>query len=159
MQVILISATGLGAGKTTLAQKFTTLTVSLADQIRAHLAQQYPNINFYNKSQEYKNMIFDNTGGRTVRELLIEFGTHYRKTDPDVWVNLAIKKIKTVFEHNPKATVAIDDIRYLNELHRFREEFGSAVTHLHISEESATKEPQYQNEELEKVADYVVRRG
>lgn len=157
MRIILVSATGNGGGKTTLAHKFTETVISLADEIRKELSTFHPTVNFFDKSQEGKLKIVEN--GMTMRDLLIKHGQYMRTIDKNHWVNLAIKYVKNIVDNHLNATIAIDDIRYTNELQRFREEFGSFVTHIHIIENSATPEPQYENDKLELMADYSIRRN
>lgn len=158
MRIILISATGLSAGKTTLARKFTDVVISLADEIRRELSEEYPHVNFYGKTQEQKNVRVLQTS-KTVREMLIERGQARRAENEDHWVNLAISRVKEIVDHHLNATIAVDDLRFLNELHRFQAVFGSSIVHMHIDEASAIEELQYQNKELAAVADYVIRRG
>lgn len=161
MHLILISGSGIGAGKSTLAHSLAPTTFSLADEVRRELSQEYPleAEKFWNRTQAGKLLLVADTD-RTVRDLLIERGQTRRVGDPGYW---ATKLYDTLVEYERQSyvhtVVAVDDIRFLNEIEILRDVEGAAVVHLHIAHLGAVAEPQYENDKLERIADYVIRRN
>lgn len=66
------------------------------------------------------------------RELLINVGMSFRKYNPNIWVDLAIKDAKaTIKEGYP---VAISDCRFTNEIEHLRKEFTrTRVIHIGLT--------------------------
>lgn len=166
MQLILLSGSGHGAGKSTLARKLAGEHVfSLADEIRRELATEYTDISqydFWDKTQEGKTKLVELTG-KTVRDLMIERGEGRRaKFGPGYWVDKLYHRVQAEFATAYEdITCAVDDIRHANEveiLRRLERDFGVTVTHLHICFESAVLEPLYDNDGLMNIADYVIYR-
>ena len=161
MKVIAISGDGTGAGKTFLARKLAAyphLVISLADCIRHDLTHYYPDYDWYNKSQDYKDKVIVAGTGKTVREMMLSYGAEKREQDPNYWVNSLICHINDLYdcEDMGQFTVTIDDIRYLNELEKLRSAFGPAVTHIHVVSSKANPEP-FDNDTLREIADYTIR--
>lgn len=165
MSFILISGDGEGAGKTTFARRLESIyssTMSLADGIRRELRSLYPDIRWFNKSQEYKSNTYLN--GKSVRQHLIDVGQSRREDDPDYWCkklyefavecNLAINL--DIDEASEKYIVIVDDVRFKNEVSYLREHAGEVI-HYHITNPNAKTEPIYDNNELKQMADYVVQ--
>lgn len=166
MQLILLSGSGHGAGKSTLARKLAGDNVfSLADEIRRELATEYTDISqydFWDKSQEGKTKLVGDTG-KTVRDLMIERGEGNRaKFSPDYWVDKLYDHVLMAFAAAyGDIACAVDDIRHNNEikiLRRLGDHYDITVTHLHICFENAVLEPVYDNDGLMNIADYVIHR-
>lgn len=153
MKLVLISGDGTGAGKTTLARKMSTKIVSLADAIRMELTEEYPEVDFWDKSQAAKNKLVSEH--LTVRDLLKARGQERRNDDPDYW----IKALATYIKTHAKAddVYAIDDIRFINEVSYFKKTFEE-VTHVHVCDSRAVYEPEFDNNLLWSIADYTILR-
>lgn len=161
-RVLIISADGLGAGKTTLAARLGGAKFSFADSIRHEMREVMPDVNWFDKSQAGKLAVVRGTGGKTVRDLLIQVGQERRAENPNYWVEKTaylIQKFLADWDSRHVPPVVVDDLRFLNELAYFRDIFGDDLTHIHVSSPGATPEPQYQNVELAAVADYTVTWG
>lgn len=162
MKVIAISGDGMGAGKTFLAKSVTQpeLIISLADRIRHDLSWYYPNYDWYNKTQEYKDTKIVTETGKTIRNMLLTYGADKRAIDPDYWINSVICEINRIYDEHTSNTVepvfAIDDVRYLNEIDKLRSAFGKSLTHIHVSSNLAKEEP-FQNKELRAIATYIIK--
>lgn len=150
MKIILISANGIGAGKTTLANLFNAPILSLADGIRNELAQIYPQHRslIMSKKQGDKDTILPS--GKSVRGELIQLGESRRQNDSSYWSRLVGKDIAKINSD----TVVIDDIRIMPELSWFQLHYAN-VTHFHLKYKDALDEGY---DDLERYADYVVER-
>lgn len=150
MKIILISANGIGAGKTTLANLFNAPILSLADGIRNELAQIYPQHRslIMSKKQGDKDTILPS--GKSVRGELIQLGENRRQNDSSYWSRLVGKDIAKMNSD----TVVIDDIRIMPELSWFQLHYAN-VTHFHLKYKDALDEGY---DDLERYADYVVER-
>lgn len=160
--VYLISGTGQGAGKTTLANRLVTpfYVVSLANKMREHLQNLHPQYDWFNKSQDYKdNTIVDGTG-KSIRQNLVDAAESAREKDPDVWVRLAADEIDLRLHSDAMLeNFAIDDIRRTHEVYHIRGRFpNEPILHFHIDYQSAILEPLYENDRLRQIADYVITR-
>lgn len=152
-QLILISGSGIGAGKTTLAKSLGSV-VSLADGIRRELQKEYPTIRWFDKSQENKTRIVPGTDGKTVRDLLIDRGQSRKTEDNLYWC----KELQQFLRYC-MGTQAVDDVRMLQEVEFFKKH-NKDVVHLHIDFDGAiSEEGLFENEELKKIADYIIHRG
>lgn len=160
MRIIAISGDGIGAGKSTLAKTLTADVFSLAANMRKELKEKYPEYDWFNKSQDYKeNTRVKELGNRTVREVLVWYGQDRCSTiDPAYWVYRLGVQLAKVAEYGACHLAAIDDVRKTVELHVLRIMFPGAVTHIHISYAGAKAEPQYENTELAAIADYTIVR-
>lgn len=156
MKLILISGSGIGSGKTTFAHKVAGTVLSLADTLREEVSALYPTVDFWDRSQTNKARIVGENG-ETVRDLMIMVGQQRRQKDPDYWVMKLIDKIQNdIFSGK---TIAIDDIRYINEItciHRFLSYVK--ITHAHIQYFNAIGEPETDNNHLYDEADYIISR-
>lgn len=149
--LILISGTGIGAGKTTLA-KTLGITVSLADGIRSMLSKEYPNVDWYDRSQKYKET-FHTAINNTPRNVLKSYGRlKILAEGTHIWCKVAQPFI---LQHIGNTPVSIDDIRRTDEVKYFREEFKN-VLHLHIAHDKAEIELEFDSEKLASLADYIV---
>lgn len=163
MKIIAISGDGMGAGKTFLAKKlgFQEFNLSLADCIRHDLSWYYPNYDWYNKTQAYKDHTIVVEAGKTVRNMMLSYGAEKRAENPDYWINSLIYKINDLYDESKLHDIeqpifTVDDVRYLNEIEKLRSAFGSAVTHIHVTSSKAKPEP-FDNEALRDIADYIIR--
>lgn len=160
MKLVLISGDGAGAGKTYAARLFGQSTWTLADGIRGELAIRYPNYNWYNRTQEYKNHTHVKEwerGDKTVREVLLKYGQVACAGNPKYWVERLCDKLKNSQEFvQGVTTIAVDDVRKVCELEHFRANFRDVV-HIHVESETAVFEPEFEAEQLKALADYVVR--
>lgn len=152
MRLILISGDGIGAGKTTLAKAFGVEVVSLAGAIREDLKREFPQYDWFNRSQDYKSMVMPETGS-TIRQKMVDYGEAACRINPTHWVERLIEQLTTKVG---AGVYAIDDLRKTIELEKFRE--FAEVCHIHISFSGAIPEPQYDSAELKKRADYVIHR-
>ena len=153
---ILLSGSGIGAGKTTLARKFAGIpTLSLAGALRQDLYDIYPTVEWNNRTQEYKASRPAELAGLSVREMLVKFGQDRCNQDPVYWPKRLMTQVSQTAYGN--FTAVVDDLRKVIELDYFRHH-GKSVVHFHIHHETATPEPQYDSDWLFDVADYVLMR-
>ncbi len=156
MMVYLISGSGQGSGKTTLARKLVAESAifSIAGPMRRELKALYPGYDWFNKSQEYKeNTPVTEYGGLPLRQVLIRYGEEQRKKDFRVWPR---KLVAEMLVAPALSVAAIDDVRYLAELVLLKEAFPSAV-HFHVHYYDAVKEA-CDTSELSEIADYICYR-
>ena len=87
-KILAISGDGIGAGKTTLANRLAPGKVrSLAAAMRTELEALYPAYDWFNKTQEYKaNTLVKEFDNKTVRQVLIEYGQTRCDKDSLYWV-------------------------------------------------------------------------
>ena len=163
MRLLLISGSGNGAGKSTLARTLSREVWSLAGGIRDELGELYPGYNWRNTTQAYKDStVVDGygSGKLTVRQVMIDYGQGRCTDRPTYWVDKLADRLKLgqyAFSMTGTYAVAVDDCRKLVEIERLRTEFPQS-THIHLVWSGAVHEPQYENDQLEAVADYVVLR-
>jgi hypothetical protein len=158
MVIFAISASGIGAGKTTLAKKLGNPVWSLAGGLRQELSLLYPKYNWENRDQSYKDTtIVKECGKRTIREVMVMHGQMRCESNPLYWVERLCDRLKD----SPAlgSVVAIDDVRKVNEIQHIKFRFPGQVVHLHVDYDLATKEPEFQNEELKAMADYIIKRN
>lgn len=161
MRIIAISGDGMGAGKTFLSYKLATEATrfSLAAYLRADLSRQYPNYDWYNKAQSYKDGTLVHETGKTVREMLTTYGASKRVIDSDYWINYLLDDLYHTVnncKNRDNLLITIDDIRFINEIEKLRSSFGSAVTHIHVISSKAKPEP-YDNDALRELSDYIIQ--
>ena len=151
MRIILISANGSGAGKTTLANLFNSPIVSLADGVRDELVKVYPQCKhvIMSKRQEDKAVILPS--GFSVRRELIELAEKINKENETHWCQLTGKAISKLSSD----TVVIDDVRRLTEIGYFRL-FYDNVIHFHLRCDSAMDEGRVS---LAEYADYIINKN
>lgn len=163
MRLIVVSGDGRGAGKTTLAHRLSANVRSIASALRSELARKLPNYDWFNPTQEYKDLITvteDPWAGLSVREVLVNYGQMACAADPLYWVRRTADELGELAlrEHATGVTVAVDDLRKTVELAHLRARFPKLL-HLHVHYEGAIPEPQYQAGELASLADHIVTRG
>lgn len=157
-KIFCISGAGNGAGKSTMANTVTTEVWSLAGALRQELTTLYPDYNWFDKRQSYKDhTTVAELGNITIRQALINHGQVRCKDDPEYWVRRVADKI----EHSLHiacnvGSVAIDDVRKIIELDHLRKRFPGMIIHFHIDVPQAVKEAEFDNEALGRVADYTV---
>lgn len=158
-RLILLSSDGIGSGKTTLARSLSSTVVSLAGAMRRELAELYPSVDWNNLTQEYKATPLAKLGGQTPRDLLISHGQAQKAVHGlYYWCKKTEEVIDFISFQTP--TIVIDDVRMVFELDYFKySKFGSITTHIHVVNPNAVKEPQFENEQLAKLADYSITWG
>jgi hypothetical protein len=160
MKIFIFSGSGIGAGKTKAAKTMTQDVWSFANAIRQDLTYKYPAYNWYNKTQEYKDhTIVEEYSKRnaTVRQVMLEEGQRACNGDPAYWAKRMVEYLKgRYFIADGVSILGIDDCRKMCELETIRAAFPGQVTHFHIDNPWATVEPEFENEQLAQVADYVL---
>jgi hypothetical protein len=161
MRIHAISGDGMGAGKTFLATKLApqNTRLSLAAYLRADLSRMYPNYDWYNRTQDYKDNTMVHETGKTVREMLMTYGASKREVNADYWVSYLLDNIYMILNNSrdrDNLIISIDDVRFLNEIEKLRSAFGSSVTHFHVISSKAKSEP-FDNEALRDIADYIIQ--
>lgn len=157
MVVYLISGSGQGAGKTTLAERLVgpRAVCSIADEMRKELRRLHPSIDWNNKTQAYKaNTIVPGGQGLTVRMWLTNYGQKHAADNPSYWVD---KLIKNLYCEVGKSFVAIDDVRKIEELDALKKAFPHSY-HFHVDYSEAVAEPIFHSDTLKQRADYIVQR-
>ncbi len=157
MLLYLVSGSGSGAGKTTLAEKLAgkSRVWSIASALRGDLQKIYPDYNWYAKDQAYKNTTMIRETGKSMRDTMVMYGQQKCEADACYWVNKLATSLE-YFKHMPtQGPIAIDDLRKTCELHVLKERFPQAV-HFHVVTDGAVLEPQYQNPSLLVLSDYLV---
>lgn len=162
MKIYLISGDGNGAGKSTFAKKVGDEVWSIAGALREDLARQYPGHPWFSKDQDVKDKyrIPDYGDGKyTIRQALIEYGQKKCETDPEVWVRAMVDRLNQSASILSGAKVyVVDDVRKVCEIEHVKRRFPvGTVTHFHLTTEGAGREPEYQNDELGAMADYLVK--
>lgn len=162
--IVVVSGSGRGAGKSTLATRLAngSRTWSIAGALRDELTRMYPGYAWFDKRQEYK----DNTrvaeykdGRSSVRDVLVEWGQAKCVGNPTYWIDRLIDRLKGETQLATGTTVyAIDDLRKACEIERLRAAFPGRVLHFHIDFDGAIPEPEFENDALRVVADYVIKR-
>lgn len=164
--IYLISGNGRGAGKTTLARRLVgeDQILSHANELREQLNAEYPTLPWFDVSQEEKDKPRYELGGRSMRDLLVQYGQEMCKRNTlDYWARVLGGKIEEEFYiygwPSTFLSIAVDDLRKTVELQLLREKLGKyGILHFHLKSESAIPEPEYDGTELEQLADYVITR-
>lgn len=154
MRIFAISGDGIGAGKSTLAAKLSARVWSFATEMREELQRQFPKYDWFNRTQEYKDGTTVTELGKTVRQVLIEYGQQKCASDALYWARLLADRIAL----SAPNLVAIDDLRKMCEIHHLRERFGEDVTHIHVVHAFSKPEPEFENDLLADAADYIISR-
>lgn len=163
MKLILISANGYGAGKTTFGKLFDAHIVSLAYFVRWELSFKYPEHEHLIMSREQAAKNFVLPSGKTVRQELVELGQSRCAVDPLYWCD---KWLEATEKYLPEErTLVVDDLRKKVELDCFREQFPD-LKHFHIKYSGAIAEKvvdEHGNtvdafDDLEEYADYIIYR-
>lgn len=160
--IYLISGNGRGAGKTTLARKLvgdsdSGMMYSHAGAMRTELYALHPELrdSWYSTDQVVKDEPRPALGGKSIRDVMIEYGEgKCREHGSGYWARLLADQLTGC----GWPIIAVDDVRKMVELEILRGALGSSViTHLHVMSRHAIPEPQYENDGLAQVADYLVR--
>jgi hypothetical protein len=159
MRIILISANGYGAGKTTLASRFSGVRTSLAYSVRKELASVYPEFSRAIFSLKLEDKFSRLPSGKTVRQELVELGQSRCKENEVHWCEKWQQN--NLSDSSLDVTLIVDDLRKLVELSWFRLHYQD-VTHFHLkfSGALAEKNPDGTDafDDLEEYADYVIHR-
>lgn len=162
MKLVLISGDGQGAGKTFLALKLTdnkTQIFSIANLIRAQLQKTYPEYDWYNKEPEYKMKTIIRQTKKSILQHMDEHGRGLKQKDPLVWARKMVDVLVYARDHEKHDTVVIDDLRFVDEYEHIKKALHSEnIVHFHVCYDKAKPEPQYENEKLRQIADYLVTR-
>ena len=155
--IIAVSGSGIGAGKTTFAERIADEVWSIAGTLRRDLKRAHPQYDWSNKSQAYKRdtKVLE-WGNDSLREVLYKYGQSKSAADPAYWIRLLIRDLmeRQRIADGPK-TVAIDDVRKVEELDALREAYPKML-HVHVVSASSVAEP-FDNSALNDLCDYVVR--
>ena len=89
---------------------------AFADMLKQHCSKKYDYPVEWNYSQEGKQRVVKNSGGKTVRQLLIEEGQKGREEDNLKWVKKVVTKL---MEEKPSFYV-VTDCRFRNEAEVFK---------------------------------------
>lgn len=156
MVVYLISGSGSGAGKTTLAERLVGESVySIAGALRHDLKRLHPQYDWFNKSQDYKdNTLVPEYKNCTIRDVLLNHGQASSSSNATYWVDKLIGRLQ--YEVG-KSVIAVDDVRKIVELEQFKVAFPHCY-HFHVDYPDAKQEPHFDNDVLKLKADYVVKR-
>lgn len=170
-QIIAISGSGIGSGKSTAASKLADEVWSLAGTLRDDLRRVFPGTDWYDKSQEYKARPFGGDVSKVAglqemlagkeslsnRDIMIAYGQAKCNEQPTYWARRLAEGLRSREQiADGVRTVAIDDLRKVCEIEYLRTMFGDRVIHLHIDTGSAIPEANYDNEQLRDLADYVL---
>lgn len=156
MKLILVSANGYGAGKSTFASMLAGVRLSLAKAIRSELQSEYPDVDWHSQDPVYKNshLVSD---GLSVRQMLINRGQERCVQDPEYWCKQLVKYLENPGEL--MMNIVVDDLRKMIELKFFRswaEKNNVQLEHFHIINPAAFPEPQYDADLLELEAKYLI---
>ncbi len=92
----------------------------------------YQRVNFAGKLKELAANIFDVHGkDGEDRTVLQQLGQKMREIDTDIWVKLALEKIRYNY---PDSRIVIDDLRYVNEAKALRAN-GFTIVRVHTDED------------------------
>lgn len=156
-RIICCSGNGSGAGKTTYAKRTTDQVYSIASALRADLQKKYPNYDWYRTDQDYKDTTTVHELGMTVRKALTIYGQAAAADDPTIWVDKLIDHLKEAQKVvDGVLTLGVDDIRKMCELDAIKNAFPGKVVHVHILGVGAKEEPEFENQELMEIADYLI---
>ncbi len=162
MKVIMISGDGQGAGRTFLALKMTdnkSQIFSIANLIRAELQKKFPEYDWYNREPEYKLKTMVRNTRKTVLQHLDEHGRGAKQKDPLIWARNMVDVLIYARDHEKHDTVVIDDLRFVDEYEYIKKTLHSEhIVHFHVCYDKAKPEPNYENERLRQIADYLVTR-
>jgi hypothetical protein len=163
MKLILISGDGHGAGKTFLARKLAAnqdQMFSIANVIRGKLRKQYPAYDWYNKDPKFKTKTIVKETGLSVHTMLDALGRDTKRKFPLFWAKEIVEVIAYARSSVGLELGIIDDVRFLDEYQFIRSSLADCeIVHFHIVNPKALPEPQYENEQLKKLADYLLSRN
>lgn len=160
MKLIIISGSGSGAGKTTLAHQLggkTSTIWSLAGALRVELQKQYPDYDWFNTTQKYKETTIVNEykRGYSLREVMLEYGSERCKFDKNYWVARLVDRLSRAGSVLSGPVAYVDDLRKVEELNFLKMKFNDLL-HFHVENPDAKPEPMFDNPVLRNLADYVV---
>lgn len=160
MVIYAISGSGIGAGKTTLANKLVPPNAvwSLASALRQELYQILPGYDWNNKSQKYKDStLVKERRLKTVRDVMVEHGQIRCADDRLYWVRKLVDRLDPKqYVLQQHQAIAIDDVRKLYEIEYLKEKFHGKVVHLHVVSDKSIDEPQFDSKDLRDCADYII---
>jgi hypothetical protein len=127
--------------------------------MRAELQKRYPRYDWYRKDQDYKDttVIHEVSRNATMRTVLTEYGQMVSEAKPTYWVDKLIGHMQEADRvADGVNTVAIDDVRKVEELGALKASFPGRVTHIHVVGVGAKAEEIFDNDELGAICDYWV---
>lgn len=160
MKIYLFSGDGIAAGKTHAAKRMTQEVWSFASAMRQELTQKYPAYNWYNKSQAYKDTVIieEWPTKATMRQVLLEYGQIPCKQDPAFWAKKMVDYLKhSEYIMSGINIIGIDDCRKVCEREAIYSAYPKDTVHFHVENPNAMYEPEFENEQLKALADYVIR--
>ena len=172
VRIIGVSGSGIGAGKSTFCRKFADETWSLAGALRKELLSLFPEYDWFNKDQAYKESLFKKGSDlltaagasgsgeniRTVRDALIFYGQVKCAVDPQYWVKCMAERLdERVKIGDGVVNIGIDDVRKVCEVEYLRGKYGRDFYHFHIVTPQAEKEKHFDNDKLAEMCDYQIR--
>ena len=107
---------------------------AFADMLKQHCSTKYGYPLEWNYSQEGKQRVVNSSGGKTVRQILIEEGKKGREEDVLKWV----KKVVTQLMVDKPAFYVVTDCRFKNEAEVFKY-FNGVIVRIEASEEDRIK--------------------
>lgn len=171
-KIIAVSGDGIGAGKTTYAKRMSDEVRSMAGALRKELKWLYPDYDWFNKTQEYKSRPFRGDlrvafgdevdewgkGILTVRDMMVQYGQFKCRDDQAYWPRIFVGDLEDRFKIlDGVKVIGIDDVRKTVEIEHLRSKYGDKLIHCHMDTGSALREPQFENEELRRRADYIIK--
>ncbi len=132
-----------GAGKDTVAGFLAThgyIQVSFADTLKRYIGMEIFGLTKEQVfgSKESKETI-DKKYGRTPREILQLAGVSMRDIYPDVWVDLALRQMRSYGSYSDDMYFVVSDVRFLNEVEALRRH-GAEIWRINKEGSGATGE-------------------
>ena len=160
MKLFLISGDECGVGKSTFANTLSLNVWSFATALRGDLNKCYPLYEWFRKDQEYKNTTYIKELNCNMRDALVKHGERRRAENPDYWANILAGRIGELYSVVVSGgSLAVDDLRYMNELRVIRERHPyMQITHFHLKTKTSLP-TENDAAQLAEVADYIVVRS
>ncbi len=174
---ILVSGSGIGAGKTTLADALADMIDSFHGALRhpslvirdgfargvRHQAKTLVHPRFHHlvdstcQKDKRKKVVKLDGASVVLRELLLSIGEGARAENVDHWCEALFARHKAEIEGDKDVYIIVDDCRMPNEVAFFRNK-GFKVAHIFIDFPGAEPEP-FPTEAMKSMADKIVSRN